>query len=148
MDRSTIYIRTARLDDSAEINRLASLLGYDFPQEETREILKQHLSDDRSKIFVACSDQSNRLLGFIHLDTYKTLFSEPLLNILGLAVSADAQSSGIGSALLRKSEEYGKSNNFAGIRANSGIHRETAHKFYLKNDYCEKHSQKRFFKYF
>jgi predicted N-acetyltransferase YhbS len=141
-----INIRLAKASDAKDISRLSSELGYSFPENRTVQILTELLSHSEHTILVAENSNSN-LIGYIHLHDYKLLFHEPIMNILGLVVDQHYIGKGIGSALMKRTEEIAKHKNYSAIRANSGSHRYEAHKFYEAKGFDGTKTQVRFIKY-
>lgn len=138
-------IRLARLSDASALARInKESLGYDFCEEATKMKLKQLMDDKNHVILVA--EKKGQVIAYCHASKYDTLYFDTLYNLLGLAVKGDYQGQGIGQALLHALEERTKKDGIAGIRVNSGIKREKAHDFYLKQGYTMKDDQKRFFK--
>lgn len=50
-----------------------------------------------------------RFLGYVHAQLYETIYSQTLLNVLGLAVAKEAEGRGIGKQLMTKLETEAKS---------------------------------------
>ena len=118
-----------------EINQEA--LGYSFSPEDTA-----------SQLAKLSQDSHHFLLGYVHAEVYESLYSKAGFNILGLAVSPQAQGQGIGKSLLQGLEEEAKRRGYEFIRLNSADHRLGAHAFYEKVGYtCDK-VQKRFIRIF
>jgi GNAT superfamily N-acetyltransferase len=57
--------------------------------------------------------------------------------IMALAVSANARRNGLGTALVKKVEEWSLLFGIDGVGINSGLQRVDAHKFYEANGYKE-----------
>lgn len=129
-----------------EINKDA--LGYDFSPEETASQLAK-LSQDSHHFLLGYEDEvSHVLLGYVHAEVYESLYSKAGFNILGLAVSPQAQGRGIGKSLLQGLDQEAKRRGYEFIRLNSADHRLGAHAFYEKVGYtCDK-VQKRFIRIF
>jgi GNAT superfamily N-acetyltransferase len=139
-------IRLARATDAESISQLSSELGYTFPENRTAQILIELLSHPEHTILVA-EDSEGIPVGYLHLHKYQLLFHEPIMNILGLVVDHRYEGKGIGSALIERAEEIAKQNNYSAIRANSGSHRNEAHKFYEAKGFDGTKTQVRFIKY-
>ena len=91
---------------------------------------------------------SRVLLGYVHAEVYESLYSKAGFNILGLAVSPQAQGQGIGKSLLQGLDQEAIRRGYGFIRLNSADHRLGAHAFYEKVGYtCDK-MQKRFIRIF
>ena len=129
-----------------EINQEA--LGYSFSPEDTASQLAR-LSQDSHHFLLGYEDAaSHALLGYVHAEVYESLYSRAGFNILGLAVSPQAQGRGIGKSLLQGVEEEAKRRSYGFIRLNSADHRLGAHAFYEQVSYtCDK-MQKRFIRIF
>lgn len=138
-------IRNARIDDAEAICCICSDdLGYPCSRALVESKLK-HLSQAREAVFVALADGKN-IAGYIHIETYDTLYFETMGNILGLAVKSDYRRKGIGKALLMEAEDWAMRHNIHHIRLNSGISRKEAHAFYQKLGYDGEKEQLRFIK--
>ena len=138
-------IRDANFDDVQDLKKLSIQLGYDAEESLILENLMSLQKKPFSKVFVACT--ANRVIGYVALEKYETLYFEPGVNISGLVVLKEWRGKGIGSALLKATENYALENSLAFVRANSGIEREEAHVFYRKNKYSDEKEQKRFIKF-
>ena len=87
-------IREARLADCAAITRLnREELGYDFPEERTREKLRACLTNPVHKIFVA--ESGGEVVGYLHLEDYDVLYFPHMKNVLGIAVSGACRRQGV-----------------------------------------------------
>ena len=140
-----MLIREAILNDVQPIQALSQQLGYDYPIEKTNQKLRQILINPEHKIFVAL--KSNQVIGYIHVEIYRVLYADDLLNILGIVVDTTFRNQGVGTALINAAEELSKKMKCGGLRANSGAEREDAHLFYKKNKFNSEKNQKRFIKH-
>lgn len=123
-----MIIRTAELRDAFFISRIScSGLGYECSEEFVAKRLNK-LNAARETVFVALEDGVPA--GFIHAEIYELLYYEPMVNILGIAVSSEYRRRGIGMALMKKAEEWAKKSGINIIRLNSGAVRKEAHEFY------------------
>ncbi|MGN1135830.1 MAG: GNAT family N-acetyltransferase [Oscillospiraceae bacterium] len=92
-----ILIRKACAADSCEIWEICrDDMGYDCSPELVSSKL-QRLDPDHEAVFAAESE--NRVIGFIHVEKYDTLYFETLANILGLAVRSNCRRNGVGKSL-------------------------------------------------
>ena len=142
-----IVVREAAEEDCEAIfclNRDA--LGYDFDLESTRRRLALVLIKEGHKVFVA--EQNGEVVGYVHAHDYDLIYSEPMKNILGIAVFESARRQGVGAKLLRAVEEWAKATGAAGVRLVSGYNRTGAHRFYEALGYSNRKDQKNFVKYF
>ena len=71
-------------------------LGYQCDKTLVKLRISQ-LDTEREAVFVAIFE--DRIVGFIHVERYNTLYFETMANILGLAVSSKVRKHGIGKAL-------------------------------------------------
>ena len=152
-----VKIRQATTSDIPAMNELFRKdLGY---EECTVEIVEKQfagLDNSREAVFLAeaeCTgtdndtpDSRSRIAGVIHVEKYNVLYFPTMANILGLAVAADYRRQGIGSALLKRAEEWAHENGAYSMRLNSGESRKQAHDFYRAQSYTDDKKQLRFIK--
>lgn len=119
-------------------------LGYDVPFEIAREQILNALRDPNQQIYVYESD--HQVVGYIHACRYNLLYAEPLINILGIAVSKDYQRHGIGGLLLLMAEDWANDCKACGVQLNTGIDRKIAHQFYDAWGYQCRKEQLNFYK--
>ena len=140
-------IRECLLTDSdavSESNR--NEMGYDYPQEATRQKIKEILSSKHDKIYVAVLNE--KVVGYIHANDYNLTYAPTMKNIMGIAVSSEYKRCGIGKKLLIAVEEWAKADGAKGVRLVSGISREEAHVFYEHCGYGGGNQQLNYKKYF
>lgn len=159
-----VKIRQATTSDIPAMNELFRKdLGY---EECTLEIVEKQfagLDKSREVVFVAEAEDENtgahgsspevtsddklhRIAGVIHVEKYNVLYFPTMANILGIAVAADFRRQGIGSALLKRAEEWARENGVCSMRLNSGESRKQAHEFYRAQGYIDDKKQLRFIK--
>ncbi len=157
-----VKIRQATTSDIPAMNELFRKdLGY---EECTLEIVEKQfagLDNSREAVFVAeaeCTDSHDGandgtsetrpplIVGVIHVEKYNVLYFPTMANILGIAVAADFRRQGIGSALLKRAEEWARENGASSMRLNSGESRKQAHEFYRAQGYIDDKMQLRFIK--
>lgn len=140
-------IRKASLSDAEALNVISEQeLGYPCPIEQTELGLNTALNKEYECVFVA--DDGEKAVGYVHACDYCLIFSEPMVNILGLAVDSRFARQGIGKALMQAAEKWAKSRGAKGIRLVSGETRHDAHAFYEKCGYKSTKNQKNFKKLF
>lgn len=143
MDTS-VTVREARVEDYpfiADISR--NDLGYQCEN----ELVKTKLSLlDKSRECVYVAEYEDRVIGYVHVEKYDTLYMEPLANILGLAVSSERRRMGAGKILISTAEAWAKSMGAVGVRLTSGALRTGAHQFYRTIGYHHEKEQIRFMK--
>ena len=141
-----VKIRQATTSDIPAMNELFRKdLGYEECRLEIVEKQFATLDNSREAVFVAEAD-SGRIAGVIHVEKYNVLYFPTMANILGIAVSADFRRQGIGSALLKRAEEWARENGASSMRLNSGESRKQAHEFYRAQGYIDDKKQLRFIK--
>lgn len=143
-----VKIRQAAASDIPAMNELFRTdLGY---EECTLEIVEKQfagLDNSREAVFIAeAEDDDGHIAGVIHVEKYNVLYFPTMANILGLAVAADYRRQGIGSALLKRAEEWARENGACSMRLNSGESRKQAHDFYRAQGYTDDKKQLRFIK--
>ena len=142
-----MIIREAKLDDCQDLCRLnKSGLGYDYPEDKTKEKLQLVLGMPTDKIFVAELD--NKVVGYVHLSAYECIYYESMKNVLALVVDENYRKQGIGQRLMRAGEEWAEETGSKGIRLSSGFNRTDAHQFYQHCGYTMRKEQKNFIKMF
>ena len=161
-----VKIRHAAASDIPAMNELFQKdLGY---AECTLEIVEKQfagLDNSREAVFIAEAESTYasgdshdgspdvtsdarlfRIAGVIHVEKYNVLYFPTMANILGIAVAADFRRQGIGSALLKRAEEWARENGAGSMRLNSGESRKKAHEFYRALGYIDDKKQLLFIK--
>ena len=141
-------IRTVQIKDAGQIRDLChQALGYDSTLEKvTAQIDKFNQPDSGHFCFVYEEDQTGNILGYVEAESYESIYSDPGLNVLGLAVFPSAQGRGIGRQLMERVETLARTHNYSFIRLSSASHRKEAHVFYEHIGYEGNKTQKRFLK--
>ena len=139
-----MIIREATIEDAFAICNISCAdLGYDCSCEFVSTRIS-NLDKGREKVFVA--EVNGIVAGYIHAEKYQTLYFEPMINILGLAVSSEFRRRGIGRMLLKRAEHWANEVGIHKIRLNSGASRKEAHSFYRAMGYSNEKGQIRFIK--
>ncbi len=139
-----VYVREAKLSDVAAICSISSNdLGYKCEEQFVKERLEQ-LDATWEVVFVA--ELNGAVVGYVHAEIYSLLYWEPMVNILGLAVSSDCRRKGAGKTLMKRVEEWAKERGITEIRLNSGGTRKEAHEFYRAIGFDDEKVQIRFLK--
>lgn len=127
--KGLVTVRPVTETDAAEVCMICCEdLGYQCDKTLVKLRISQ-LDTEREAVFVAIFE--NRIVGFIHVERYNTLYFETMANILGLAVSSKVRKHGIGKALVEKAEDWANENDIALMRLNSG---PEAHYIYPNGD--------------
>lgn len=143
-DKSKLVIRNAKTNDAEDICRICcDDLGYNCSADLIKKRLEE-LDLSREQVFVAEFD--NNVIGFVHIEDYKTLYFDELANLLGLAVSKNYRRQGVATALIKRVEQWAKDKNINMIRLNSGSSRKEAHEFYRALGFDNEKEQIRFLK--
>lgn len=141
-------IRFARVEDAPALQLICKEdLGYDHSLESVSKQIARFSQSYQHPIFVFEDDKSHQVLGFLEAAVYQSIYSDPDLNILGLAVAHSSQGKGVGKALINHFEAWAREGNFSFIRLNSGSTRLEAHAFYQRMGYDGQKMQKRFIKF-
>lgn len=139
-----MVIREAMITDAAAICHISSKdLGYDCEESFVKERLEQL---DSSREIVLVAEAGGKVAGYVHAEVYSLLYWEPMVNILGLAVSSDCRRQGAGKTLMMRVEEWAKERGIKEIRLNSGGTRKEAHEFYRAIGFDDEKVQVRFLK--
>lgn len=139
-----MIIREATIEDAFAICNISCAdLGYDCSCEFVSTRIS-NLDKGREKVFVA--EVNEIVAGYIHAEKYQTLYFEPMINILGLAVSSEFRRRGIGRMLLKRAERWANEVGMHKIRLNSGASRKETHSFYRAMGYNNEKGQIRFIK--
>ena len=141
-------LRDITIFDAQEIQRISKIvLGYDVDLDIVKKQIEKLTNDNKHNVIIGFeNEQTRKIIGFIHAESYESLYMEAGLNILALAVDCNFQGQGIGKKLMSSIEDYALENNISFIRLNSNVCRKEAHKFYESIGYvCDK-TQKRLIK--
>lgn len=141
-------LREMRLGDAEALREInAEQLGYDVPLTVTVRQMKKLLKEPEKNFFLVYEDlTSKKAAGYVQAESYESIFSDPMFNIMELAVSKHAEKRGIGKALMTGVEEEAKRRGISAIRLNSAEYRVEAHRFYERIGYHSDKMQKRFLK--
>lgn len=140
-----IHIRNAKISDAEAINKLnLQEMGYDYPIENTKEIITKILNKETDRIFVASVE--DKVIGYIHINDYHLLYAPTMKNIMGIAVAKDFRRKGVGSALIAYAERWAKETGATAIRLVSGAERCDAHEFYKRLGFSNEKTQIKFIK--
>lgn len=145
-EKRMLMIRDMKMTDAEAIRLInATSLGYDISIEITKKQMVKLLADDNHHFFFV-AEENGLVAGYVHAELYEALYSEPLLNVLALAIDQKQQKKGLGKQLMQKIEFLASEHDLSGVRLNSGETRLGAHKFYESIGYTSDKLQKRFLK--
>jgi GNAT superfamily N-acetyltransferase len=137
---STNSVRPGCDQDSAEIARLASQLGYPASASTIRYRLDRLLKSPSDAVFVAESGDGP-LAGWIHGTLSQFLESDYRLEIAGLVVDELWQRRGIGRALVSRVEEWAVGHGVEQASVRCRTTRAEAHQFYQSLGYTPTKTQ-------
>ncbi|MGM0834689.1 MAG: GNAT family N-acetyltransferase [Bacillota bacterium] len=123
-----IIYRIASTNDSLEIARLSSQLGYSVEKDQVIERLNKILGQKDNVVFVA--ELTDKLIGWIHAHGRYLIESPPYIEIGGLIVDSNFRGRKIGKNLVEKCEEWSKLSGFKEIRVRTNETRLETLKFY------------------
>lgn len=140
---SLFTIRPAVLADALQLAPLATQLSYSSTADQVAVRLREILQDAEHIIFVA-EREGSRLAGYIEVFPFRTIGSNPRIEIGSLVVDESSRSQGVGRLLLNHAEEWARARGFreAGLRSN--VIRDRAHRFYESLGYTVNKTQKSF----
>ena len=139
-------IRMATFADSISINSLSFHLGYgSTPQKVADERLRVLLESNNDKVWVF--NESDSILGWIHVFKAHRVASGMFYEIGGLVVDPDFRKKGVGRELVDfAAKEIDAENAELRVRCNS--QRKDTHEFYRKLGFSNSKMQFVFKKYF
>ncbi len=137
-------IRKMECDDYEDIHQLNKELMYTYTLNKTKDNINKLLKNKEEYLYVYVAN--GKVIGYIHGSSYQLLFSDKLINILGLVISKNYRKDGIGKKLLNYLEVEASRNGYEGVILKTGIERVEAHKFYRKCGYTEEKKQLKFTK--
>ncbi len=122
-------IRSATLDDAAEVARLSAQLGYPADVAVFADRLDRILPL-RTHAVLVCEGENGRLAGFIGLERRLTVEAGDKAEVVGLVVDADARRSGAGRRLIAAAEDWARARGLLELFLRSNVVRPEAHAFY------------------
>lgn len=126
---ATLETRRASLSDASVMSRLTLELGHDCTEVLMRKRLARLREDPEHAVFVAALD-GTQVVGWIHAEVRKPLWSEPFVELVGLVVSVHQQRLGIGRALVERAGAWAETRGLTDLRVSAQLHREAAHDFF------------------
>ena len=135
----TYSIRTIEERDYSHIaDIIRNDLGYENSSDKKIEIRLNAIREHKDySTYVAVYEE--KVVGFIGLLRGKAYeIDGEYVRIAALAVKKEYQGKGVGSRLLAEAEEYARRVKAVAIVLNSGLQRESAHKFYERRGYLKK----------
>lgn len=129
-----VAVRSARLDDTAQLARLFDQLGHPQTTDALRGQLENLLTDPRADVLVA--DNGAALVGAATYFFVPVAHdSRPWCRITTLVVDEAHRGHGIGRKLLTAAETAARDAPCSRIEATSALHRTAAHRLYDRLGY-------------
>jgi N-acetylglutamate synthase-like GNAT family acetyltransferase len=132
-------LRKARVEDAADIARLAGELGYATAIEAMHKRLAVLATHPDHCITVA--ERDGHVLGWIAVEHRRTLESGERAEIVGLVVDARCRSGGIGRLLVQAAEQWAQQLGFDTLCVRSNVLRDASHPFYERMGYVRHKTQ-------
>ena len=136
-------IRPAQPEDSAQIAKLSTQLGYPSDPDETARRLEELQRSSESCIFVARL-AGGEIAGWIAMFVFRSIADEPRVEISGFIVDEGVRSQGIGAKLLHRAEQWAREKGCGTIGLRCNVIRDRAHAFYERHGYQHVKTQKSF----
>lgn len=142
--KSSLSPRAACVDDSAEVARLCTELGYPATADEMAARLGVVISAGDRQVFVV--EDGDRLLGWIGIELRTTLEIGRKAEIIGLVVDAQSRRSGTGRTLVEAAENWVRQHGLDAVTVRSNTVRLESHPFYEGIGFVRRKSQHVYFK--
>jgi ribosomal protein S18 acetylase RimI-like enzyme len=123
-----IVFRPARSADAAGLVGLVEELGYPAPTAAVAERLARLLERVDQAVFLA--EEEGEIRGWIHVQEFHALASDPTGLVTGLVVDRAARRRGLGRALMGMAEDWARARGLASLRLRARAARTDAHAFY------------------
>ena len=128
-----IVFRPARLADAREMVGLIEELGHPTPLSDVETRLARLLERGDQAVFVA--EEEGVLLGWIHVQEFLSLSSDPSGLVTGLVVDPAARRRGLGRGLMEAAEGWARALSLSSLRLRARLARAGAHAFYRRLGY-------------
>lgn len=125
---ATAKVRAMQDDDLPLVRQLNFQLGYLGTIKQIRARFESVCQQPGQALFVALLGE--RLVGWLHVQSHRSLESEPYAEIAGLIVDREERRLGVGRALVERAGSWAKEQQHATMRVRSNVQREEAAKFY------------------
>jgi len=144
LHQQPLRIRTAVLEDSAQIAELSVVLGYPVSASTMHERLKRLLS--RSEELILVAELASSIVGWVHGSEQELLESGRRCEILGLVVDPLHRGKGIARQLVTQLETWAASRGLDHIAVRSNVLRVESHPFYERLGYVRSKTQHAYLK--
>jgi GNAT superfamily N-acetyltransferase len=145
-ENEEVRIRTARMEDSASLARLAGQLGHLTTPEQVAARFEDATREPDCAAFVA-ELPSGELAGFMELMQERLLYVEPRVDVTGLVVDDAHRGTGVGRMLMARAEQWALDRGCHLVHLRTNVKRAGAHAFYERLGYRHTKTQKTFVKY-
>ena len=134
MISDSLEIRPATPDDAPALGRLLTQLGYPTEAAEIPDRLEKLYA--RPGTIALAAEVGGRVVGCVTVHLFQSLHaSEPTAWLTAVIVDEDVRGKGVGSALVRRAEEWAMQHGAHRISLTSALRRKEAHEFYKARDY-------------
>jgi GNAT superfamily N-acetyltransferase len=129
-----LTIRPAVGDDAPALARMLDQLGYPSDASEIPGRLERMRERPGTTVFVA--EQRGKPVGVVTVHLFPSLHtSEPIAWLTALVVDETVRGSGVGSALVKRAEEWASRHGARRLALTSHLRRKDAHEFYKRRQY-------------
>lgn len=119
--------------DLPQILQLATQLGYPSHVSELEKRYIELTKHSHHSIFKY--EESDKILGWMHLEKVYDLIEETKLEIKAIVVHEDTRGKGVGHALIEHAKMWGKQQGLHTIYLSCNILREQSHEFYKREGF-------------
>ena len=141
-----ILFRKMEIGDFEAVQALSLELGHPCTAETVRACISHILNQTRDIVLVA--QLGDQAVGYVHGAPHALLYAKPLMNIVAFVISEPYRSQGIGGEMLKYFEACAREKGYAGVRLGCRMERVDTHRFYERQGYENRKSQKSFMKMF
>ena len=134
MISDSLEIRPAKPEDAPALARLLTQLGYPSEAADIPDRLKKLYA--RPGTIALAAEAGGRVVGCVTVHLFQALHtSEPIAWLTAVVVDEDVRGKGVGSALVKRAEEWAVQHGAHRISLTSALRRKEAHEFYKARDY-------------
>lgn len=127
-------IRPAVADDAPALARMLDQLGYPTDAEEIPARLERMRERAGTSVFVA--EEHGKPVGVVTVHLFPSLHtSDPVAWLTALVVDETVRGTGVGSALVKRAEEWAARHGAKRLALTSHLRRKEAHEFYKRRQY-------------
>lgn len=131
----SLRIRQAVPEDAPALALLLDQLGYPTDAADVPKRLENVYARPGSTVLVA-ENENGDVAGVVTVLLLQTLHTnEPAAWLTAVVVEEKSRGKGVGSALVKRAEEWAAEHGALRISLTSALHRESAHEFYKARDY-------------